>query len=116
MTAETSQRPPSANRGRTTRKGADAAAEPADGRNAGADQTSDEDRPERVSLSPVEARAQMNATFEAFWNADRPTLWAVCNHEIPGPQGRVRGPSLGRPVPCLIYSHGVGWVIEPISE
>jgi hypothetical protein len=24
------------------------------------------DRPERVTLSPVEARAQMNATFEAF--------------------------------------------------
>jgi hypothetical protein len=29
-------------------------------------------RPERTSLSPVEARAQSNATFEPFWNADRP--------------------------------------------
>ena len=48
------------------------------------------DRPERVSLSPVEARAQMNATFEAFWNADRPTLWAVYNHELPGPKGTIR--------------------------
>jgi hypothetical protein len=48
------------------------------------------DRPARVSLSPVEARAQMNATFEAFWNADRPTLWAVYNYAIPGPQGALR--------------------------
>jgi hypothetical protein len=50
------------------------------------------DRPERVTLSPVEARAQMSATFEAFWNADRPTLWAVYNHELSGPQGRSGSP------------------------
>lgn len=35
------------------------------------------DRPERTTLSAVEARAQTSATFEALWNADRPTLWAV---------------------------------------
>jgi acetyl esterase len=73
------------------------------------------DRPERVTLSPVEARAQANATFEAFWNADRPTLWAVYNHEIPGPEGRIRvrlyDPGVARPAPCLVYIHGGGWVI-----
>ena len=72
-------------------------------------------RPERVSLSPVEARAQSNATFEAFWNADRPTLWAVYNYEIPGPRGpipvRLYDPGIARPAPCLIYIHGGGWVI-----
>jgi acetyl esterase/lipase len=73
------------------------------------------DRPERSSLSPVEARAQTSATTEAFWNADRPTLWAVYNHEIPGPGGGIRirlyDPGLARPAPCLIYIHGGGWVI-----
>jgi acetyl esterase len=77
------------------------------------------DRPERVSLSPVEARAQMNATFEAFWNADRPTLWAVYNHEIAGPKRAIRvrlyDPGLGRPAPCLIYLHGGGWVIGSLD-
>jgi acetyl esterase len=73
------------------------------------------DRPERVTLSPVEARAQTNATFEAFWNADRPPLWAVYNHEIPGPARQIRvrlyDPGVARPAPCLIYFHGGGWVI-----
>ena len=73
------------------------------------------DRPLRVTLSPVEARAQSAATFEAFWNADRPTLWAVYNHEIPGPRGPIRvrlyDPGVPRPAPCLIYVHGGGWVI-----
>jgi acetyl esterase len=66
-------------------------------------------------LSPVEARAQTIATFEAFWNADRPTLWAVYNHEISGPRGPIRirlyDPGVARPAPCLIYIHGGGWVI-----
>ena len=45
----------------------------------------DEGPPASAStLSAVEARAQSNATFEAFWNADRPTLWAVYNHQVPG--------------------------------
>jgi acetyl esterase len=78
------------------------------------------DRPERVSLSPIEARAQMNATFEAFWNADRPTLWAVYNQEIRGPQGMIRvrlyDPGLARPAPCLIYLHGGGWVIGTLDS
>jgi acetyl esterase len=73
------------------------------------------DRPERGSLSPVEARAQTNATTEAFWNADRPMIWAVYNHEIPGPGGSIRirlyDPGVARPAPCLIYLHGGGWVI-----
>jgi acetyl esterase len=73
------------------------------------------DRPERTTLSAVEARAQTNATFEAFWNADRPTLWAVYNHEIPGPRGPLRvrlyDPGVARPAPCLGYVHGGGWVI-----
>ena len=72
-------------------------------------------RPERTSLSPVEARAQTSATTEAFWNADRPVLWAVYNHEIPGPGGPLRirlyDPGAARPAPCLIYIHGGGWVI-----
>jgi acetyl esterase len=73
------------------------------------------ERPERSALSPVEARAQTSATTEAFWNADRPTLWAVYNHEIPGPGGRIRirlyDPGVARPAPCLVYIHGGGWVI-----
>ncbi len=73
------------------------------------------DRPERTSLSPVEARAQTSATTEAFWNADRPVIWAVYNHEIPGPGGPVRirlyDPGIARPAPCLVYVHGGGWVI-----
>lgn len=73
------------------------------------------ERPLRVTLSPVEARAQTSATFEAFWNADRPLLWAVYNHEIPGPGGPIRirlyDPGVTRPAPCLIYIHGGGWVI-----
>jgi acetyl esterase len=73
------------------------------------------DRPPRSELSPVEARAQTSATTEAFWNADRPTLWAVYNHEIPGPGGPVRirlyDPGVARPAPCLVYFHGGGWVI-----
>ena len=77
------------------------------------------DRPARVTLSPVEARAQMNATFEAFWNADRPTLWAVYNYAIPGPQGALRvrlyDPGVARPAPCLIYVHGGGWVIGSLD-
>jgi acetyl esterase/lipase len=72
-------------------------------------------RPQRTALSPLEARAQTSATTEAFWNADRPTLWAVYNHEIPGPGGRIRvrlyDPGIERPAPCLIYIHGGGWVI-----
>ena len=77
------------------------------------------DRPARVTLSPVEARAQMNATFEAFWNADRPTLWAVYNYAIPGPQGALRvrlyDPGVARPAACLIYIHGGGWVIGSLD-
>ena len=73
------------------------------------------DRPERVTLSALEARAQASATFEAFWNADRPIIWAVYNHEIPGPRGPIRirlyDPGIGRPAPCLIFLHGGGWVI-----
>jgi acetyl esterase len=71
------------------------------------------DRP--VRTSPVEARAQTSATTEAFWNADRPILWAVYNHQIQGPGGpirvRVYDPGVARPAPCLIYIHGGGWVI-----
>jgi acetyl esterase len=73
------------------------------------------DRPARTSLPAVEARAQTSATFEAFWNADRPTLWAVYNHAIPGPAGPIRirlyDPGVPWPAPCLIYIHGGGWVI-----
>ena len=73
------------------------------------------DRPVRTTLPAVEARAQTAATFEAFWNADRPTLWAVYNHAIPGPAGPIRirlyDPGVRRPAPCLIYIHGGGWVI-----
>lgn len=73
------------------------------------------DRPDRVTLPPVEVRAVTNATFEAFWNADRPTLWMVYNHEIPGPRGPIRvrlyDPGVARPAPCLIYIHGGGWVM-----
>ena len=72
-------------------------------------------RPERSTLSAVEARAQTSATTEAFWNADRPTLWAVYNHEIAGPGGSIRirlyDPGIARPAPCLVYIHGGGWVI-----
>ena len=61
----------------------------------------------------------MNATFEAFWNADRPTLWAVYNYAIPGPQGALRvrlyDPGVARPAPCLIYIHGGGWVIGSLD-
>jgi acetyl esterase len=77
------------------------------------------DRPRRTSLPPIEARAQMSATFEAFWNADRPALWAVYNHEIPGPGGPIRvrlyDPGIERPAPCLIYLHGGGWVIGSLD-
>ena len=73
------------------------------------------DRPVRTTLTAVEARAQTSATFEAFWNADRPTLWAVYNHEIPGPRASLRvrlyDPGVTRPAPCLVYIHGGGWVI-----
>ncbi len=76
-------------------------------------------RPARVTLSAVEARAQMNATFEAFWNADRPTLWAVYNYAIPGPHGALRvrlyDPGARGPAPCLIYIHGGGWVIGSLD-
>jgi len=79
-----------------------------------------EGRPERISLSPVEARAQGNATFEPFWNADRPILWAVYNHELPGAQGPLRvrlyDPGVERPAPCLIYLHGGGWVIGSLDS
>ena len=78
------------------------------------------DRPERTSLSAVEARAQGNATFEAFWNADRPTLWAVYNFQLPGAQGPIRvrlyDPGIARPAPCLIYLHGGGWVIGSLDS
>jgi acetyl esterase len=77
------------------------------------------DRPRRTSLPPIEARAQMSATFEAFWNADRPALWAVYNHEIEGPGGPIRvrlyDPGIERPAPCLIYLHGGGWVIGSLD-
>ena len=77
-------------------------------------------RPERTSLSAVEARAQGNATFEAFWNADRPTLWAVYNHQLPGAEGSIRvrlyDPGIARPAPCLIYLHGGGWVIGSLDS
>jgi acetyl esterase len=73
------------------------------------------DRPARTTLPAAEARAQTNATFEAFWNTDRPTLWAVYNHMIPGPQAPIRirlyDPGVTRPAPCLVYIHGGGWVI-----
>jgi len=73
------------------------------------------DRPERVSLSPAQARAQMIASFEPFWNADRPVLWEVYNLTLPGPAGpiplRLYDPGLPRPAPCLVYLHGGGWVI-----
>jgi acetyl esterase len=73
------------------------------------------DRPSRLELSPVAARAQASATFEAFWNADRPTLWEVYNLAIPGPGGPIRvrlyDPGVERPAPCLVYLHGGGWVI-----
>ena len=79
-----------------------------------------EGRPERTSLSPVEARAQGNATFEPFWNADRPTLWAVYNFELPGARGPIRvrlyDPGIARPAPCLIYLHGGGWVIGSLDS
>ena len=42
-------------------------------------------------------------------------MWAVYNHEIPGPRGPIRirlyDPGVARPAPCLIYVHGGGWVI-----
>jgi acetyl esterase len=72
-------------------------------------------RPLLPELTPVAARAQCNAAFEAFWNADRPVIWEVYNHEAPGPGGPVRvrlyDPGVERPAPCLIYVHGGGWVI-----
>jgi acetyl esterase len=78
------------------------------------------ERPERTSLSAVEARAQGNATFEAFWNADRPTLWAVYNHQLPGEHGPIRvrlyDPGIARPAPCLIFIHGGGGVIGSLDS
>lgn len=72
-------------------------------------------RPLLPELTPAAARAQCNAAFEAFWNADRPVIWEVHNHEIAGPRGPVRvrlyDPGVERPAPCLIYIHGGGWVI-----
>ncbi len=77
-------------------------------------------RPERTSLSPVEARAQSNATFEPFWNADRPTLWAVYNHQLPVGHGPLRvrlyDPGVAQPAPCLVYVHGGGWVIGSLDS
>ena len=77
-------------------------------------------RPERTSLSAVEARAQSNATFEPFWNADRPTLWAVYNYQLPGDHGPLRvrlyDPGVARPAPCLVYVHGGGWVIGSLDS
>ena len=78
------------------------------------------DRPLRIDLSAVEARAQGNATFEAFWNADRPTLWAVYNFQVPGEHGPIRirlyDPGIPRPAPCLIFIHGGGWVIGSLDS
>jgi acetyl esterase len=77
-------------------------------------------RPERTSLSAIEARAQSNATFEPFWNADRPSLWAVYNFQLPGEHGAIRvrlyDPGIARPAPCLIYIHGGGWVIGSLDS
>jgi acetyl esterase len=51
----------------------------------------------------------------AFWNALKPELAAVEALRIPGPGGAIGGrlyrPSLGRPLPALIYFHGGGWVL-----
>jgi acetyl esterase len=77
------------------------------------------ERPQLHALSPAAARAQCNAAFETFWNSDRPVVWEVYNHEIPGPRGPVRvrlyDPGVERPAPCLIYIHGGGWVICSIE-
>ncbi len=73
------------------------------------------DRPDRTTMTAVEARAQTTATTEAFWNTDRPSLWSVYNLTIPGPDGpipaRLYDPGVSRPAPCLVYVHGGGWVI-----
>ena len=77
-------------------------------------------RPARISLSAVEARAQGNATFEAFWNADRPIAVGGLQSQLPGEHGPIRvrlyDPGIARPAPCLIYLHGGGWVIGSLDS
>ena len=47
--------------------------------------------PALSTLSPPAARAQDAAHYDAFWNADPPTLPAVTEHRVPGGDGTIAG-------------------------
>jgi acetyl esterase len=71
--------------------------------------------PALPTLTPAAARAQVEASFVPFWNANPPAVAGVTNFSIPGPGGpiavRLYDPGVAAPAPCLVYLHGGGWVI-----
>ena len=72
------------------------------------------------TLSPAAARAQGEATFVPFWNADPPAVASVADFTFPGPGGpvavRLYDPGVAKPAPCLVYLHGGGWVIGSLDS
>jgi acetyl esterase/lipase len=76
--------------------------------------------PPLSSLAPEAARALDAQTFDAYWNADPPSLPSISDHRIDGPAGPIRmrlyDPGAAKPAPCLIYIHGGGWVLGGLES
>jgi acetyl esterase len=83
------------------------------------DKIAETDLPPLQTLSPAAARAQGDASFVPFWNANPPAVRSVTNVTFPGPAGpvavRLYDPGVTRPAPCLVYLHGGGWVIGSLD-
>ena len=76
--------------------------------------------PALSSLEPDTARKLDAEQFDAYWNADPPSLAAVTEHALSGADGPIRtrlyDPGATKPAPCLVYFHGGGWVLGGLNS
>ena len=76
--------------------------------------------PALSSLEPDTARKLDAEQFDAYWNADPPSLAAVTEHALSGADGPIRtrlyDPGARKPAPCLAYFHGGGWVLGGLDS
>jgi acetyl esterase len=76
--------------------------------------------PPLPTLAPETARKLDAEQFDAYWNAEPPSLAAVTDHVAAGSDSPIRmrlyDPGVRKPAPCLAYFHGGGWVLGGLNS
>ena len=76
--------------------------------------------PPLPGLSPQAARKLDAEQFDAYWNAEPPSLAIVTDRVAECADGPIRfrlyDPGVRKPTPCLVYFHGGGWVLGGLES